>query len=221
MHRANRRGSDLPSAPVPSLLATAGDPELRDSAMWLHLSSLDVDPGAADSLSSPLAIHSLSALLAAPDQPLAAQTQAAQVLAHVAAVAGRGADATQALVDVSIPRACEVLHQSAAGRTPTAADAFGAAGRAQALLASGGGGAEAGTSGKGGEGEAALGAACAALIARVAICSRLCCHLIIFHTELLQTLVAALVASRQYALARALLDASADYANNPTAGGVV
>jgi hypothetical protein len=182
----------------------ADEPRLCRAASALLLAALELDPaGAADSLAAPPAVLALASLVAAPGREARLQVGAARALALVAALPARREGATRALLDSALPRACEVLRQGQGrdGDTGAGVDAH----------EEGGGG-----GGGGGEAQLQLQAACAALVARLATCSRLACHVILFHTELLHPLVAVLVGSRQCALAQALLAAAADYADAPS-----
>ena len=62
-----------------------------------------------------------------------------------------------------------------------------------------------------------LRAACAALIAHLMRSSRICCHVVIFHAEILHTLINMLVISAQCPLAEEALKASKEYAMYPNA----
>lgn len=142
--------------------------------------ALELDPSFADSLCTPAAIRALSEFLAAAEHPLATQAAAARVLAVIAALPAKKQDASEALVDFTMPRACEVMHQAAAGHAPTAADAAAKEGNGalQKQQEWGGSGGE----GKDSTPVAQLRGSCAALVAQLASASRLCCHVILFHT---------------------------------------
>jgi hypothetical protein len=174
------------AALVPLVGGAGGEPA-RGAALDLLLRALRVNAGFADSLATPAAIRTLASFVAAPERALAAQAAAAEVLAFVAALPALRREAVAALVDHAVPRACEVVHQPAGGGGEADAPA-----------------------------EAALRAACGALLAHAAAASRLACHALLFHGELLPPAVAALVASRQHALAGRLLEAAGAYAADPT-----
>jgi hypothetical protein len=174
------------AALVPLVGGAGGEPA-RGAALDLLLRALRVNAGFADALATPAAIRTLASFVAAPERALAAQAAAAEVLAFVAALPALRREAVAALVDHAVPRACEVVHQPVGG-TAEPDDAA----------------------------EAALRAACGALLAHAAAASRLACHALLFHGELLPPAIAALVASRQHALAGRLLVAAGAYAADPT-----
>jgi hypothetical protein len=78
-----------------------------------------------------------------------------------------------------------------------------------------------GTSGAVGNAERRLSAACAEIVCQLVCSSRLCCHVVIFHTAVLRPAVAALVAGRRCGLAQKLLKAAAAFAADPGDGLVV
>lgn len=86
------------------------------SAMHILLLALDQDKRHVESLCSPSSlIEELSVLIADSDVELGLQIGATKVLGAVAALRSRKTDATQALNDYALPRACEVLHQGSEG----------------------------------------------------------------------------------------------------------
>lgn len=160
------------------------------SAMHLLLLALDQDKRHAESLCSPSSlIEELSVLIADSDVELSLQIGATKVLGAVAALRSRKADASQALNDCALPRACEVLHQ------------------AEALWSQG--------APKNDE-IADLHAACAALVAHLSAGSPLCCHVVLFHAEALRTVVSVLAGRHEFGLVEAVLGATANYAAAPT-----
>jgi hypothetical protein len=161
------------------------------SAMHLLLLALDQDKRHAESLCSPSTlIEELSVLIADSDVELGLQIGATKVLGAVAALRSRKADATQALNDCALPRACELLHQEAEASWSQGAP-------------------------KNDE-IADLHAACAALVAHLSVGSPICCHVMLFHTEALKTVVSVLVGRHEFGLVEAVLGAVGTYASAPT-----
>jgi hypothetical protein len=161
------------------------------SAMHLLLLALDQDKRHAESLCSPTSlIEDLSVLIADSDVDLTLQVGATNVLGAVAALRSRKADATQALNDCALPRACEILHQ------------------AEALWAEGAPPKD--------NKNADLHAACASLVAHLSVGSPLCCHVVLFHAEALRTVVSVLSGRHEFGLVEAVLGATANYAAAPT-----
>lgn len=194
---------------------SAAAPEERACSLRLLLSALAQDGRYADTLCTPGVLEALSEFIADPQYPTQLQAGAAGVLSHVAAIPSKKADAIKALTDCALPRACEVVHQAkeawgtgAVLNSPISAKHF-----AQMLGAQNG---SADGSGIGSDVDAQLQAACATLIAHLATGSRVCCHVILFHTQVLHALIEVLVGSHQYLLADALLRAAGRYAANPT-----
>jgi hypothetical protein len=160
------------------------------SAMHLLLLALDQDKRHAESLCSPSSlIEELSILIADSDVDLTLQVGATKVLAAIAALRSRKDDATQALNDCALPRACEILHQ------------------AEALWSEGAPSEDI---------NADLQAACAALVAHLSVGSPLCCHVVLFHAEALRTVVSVLSGRHEFGLVEAVLGATANYAAAPT-----
>jgi hypothetical protein len=160
------------------------------SAMHLLLLALEQDKRHAESLCSPITlIEELSVLIADSDVDLSLQVDATKVLGAVAALRSRKADATEALNDCALPRACEILHQ---------AEAVWSKGAPKD------------------DKNADLHAACAALVAHLSVGSPLCCHVVLFHAEALRTVVSVLAGRHEFGLVEAVLGATANYAASPT-----
>lgn len=134
-------------------------------------------------------IESLSENLLAVDiaiVPEDVQTSAAQILASIVELEGpalqqRGI--VQVLIDVALPRACEILHRSARESTASSNS---------------------------------LHKMCALLVARLIVASHVCCHAVLFHTQILDIVVRTLVRACEYVLAKNVLAASGLYAAHPT-----
>ena len=162
------------------------------SALSLLLLALEQDPYHAESLAYPGLIEALAVLIADPDVALPLQVGAARVLAAVAALRTRTDDATQALNDFALPRACEVLHQ---------VESIWSKGAPSVRSCE----------------EAPLHAACAVLVAYLCLGSELCCHVVLFHAEALRTVASVLTGSHEFGLVEAVLGATGRYAAQPTA----
>ena len=163
------------------------------SAMNLLLLALDQDRRHAESLCSPALIEELSMLIADGDVDITLQIGATHVLGAVAALRSRKSDATQALNDCALPRACEILHQA----EPLWTDGAPAAASLDSKNAD-------------------LHAACAALIAHLSVGSPLCCHVVLFHAEALRTVVSVLSGRHEFGLVEVVLGTMANYAAAPT-----
>ena len=128
----------------------------------------------------------------------------------------------QALTDLALPRAFEVLHDFS--QDPEAEQQQQQQGTQGSKL----------RASVGGEGEeeeeavaaerrqrAALRASCAAVVAALVGQCPACCHALLFHSELLRPALATLCASRQFGTARKLLAATAAFARRPTPAALV
>ena len=178
---------------LPSLIPLVHPPhtDTAASALSLLLLALEHDRRHAEALaSSASSIEILAVLIADPDVSLPMQTGAARVLASIASLRTRKTEATQALNDFALPRACEVLRQ------------------AEEQWTHGGVRVEGGS-------EVGLHAACAALIAQLSLGSPLCCHVVLFHAEALRAVVTVLTGCREYGLVEAVLGATKAYAASP------
>lgn len=214
-------------------------------ALNILLQTLMHDARYADALCSPETIQALASVLADPEYSLSIQAGSAVILSLVSALPSRKEDATMALTDWALPRACEILHHADAEWN--SAGQWGGSMSSSSLILvldmvrqslrainmdrSNGRGGNGGSSRRRNDDvissvDAAdtavltmhLHAACASLTANLASASALCCHVIIFHhTQLLQTLVNVLVGSHQYALVDRLLSATEVYAAKPSA----
>jgi len=200
---------------LPTLVSSIRHPETpppqRAISLRLLLKALAQDSRYADMLCTFEVINALAELIADADYPVEVQAGAASVLTHVAAIPSKKAETTAALTDCALPRACEVLHN--AGKFwesgPPVESPASIKRLAQMII-------DGGTAFYGKEAiEAQLQSACAALVAHLATGSPLCCHVILFHTQVLKTLVSVLVGSHQYLLAESLLRAAGRYAANP------
>lgn len=176
------------SALVPLLQPPSGP--AAESAMNLLTLALKQDPLNALSLCSPVLIEALSELIADPDVSMVMQVGAAKVLVSIAALESRKEEATEALNECALPRACEILHQSGDEWRDGAPST---------------------------NGHLDLQAACAALIGHLSLGSPLCCHVIMFHAEALHTLVSVLTGCHEFTLVEAVLGAYGKYAAAPTA----
>ena len=178
------------AALVPLLQPPSGP--AATSAMNLLQLALKEDPLHALSLSSPILIEALSELIADPDVSLEMQIGAAKILVGIAALASRKEEATQALNDCALPRACEILH--------SAGDTWkqGAPSKNEVI-------------------DCDLQAACATLIGHLSLASPLCCHVVMFHAEALPTVVSVLTGCHKFPLVEAMLGAYGKYAADPRA----
>lgn len=98
---------------VPALHPPVG--AAAEAAMGLLLLALGQDRRHAEALATPGLIEALSELVADPDVGAPMQTGAARVLAAIATLRSRKDDATRALTDCALPRACEVLRRAEQG----------------------------------------------------------------------------------------------------------
>jgi hypothetical protein len=123
--------------------------------------------------------------------PLDVQTSAAYILASIIELEGpalQQSGIVQVFIDVALPRACEILHRSTR-ESQSKDDAESTCGD--------------------------LHTTCALLVARLIVASNVCCHAVLFHTQILDIVVRTLVRACEYVLVKSVLTASGQYATNP------
>jgi hypothetical protein len=123
--------------------------------------------------------------------PLDVQTNAAYILASIIELEGpalQQSGMVQVFIDVALPRASEILHRSA--RESQSKD------DAESTFED-------------------LHTTCALLVARLIVASNVCCHAVLFHTQILDIVVRTLVRACEYVLAKSVLTASGQYATDP------
>lgn len=221
--------------PLPPFHPAADAPAAQQAAaLQLLGASVALQSDAAASLASEEAIAALAQFVGAPEQPLAQQAEAADILVRVAAVSVKRAGAQQALTDHVLPRAFEIVHEAAAAAEgqeaaatprgsnaadPTATpDAYSLASSLSSSPAAAGAAAmqAAAASGDDAAAEAAqrrqLQAAAAAIVAQLVQQDAECCHSILFHAQLLRPAVHMLISDGRCAAAQQLLAAAKAYA---------
>ena len=94
------------------LLSVKVDPSLHLPALSLILASVQSHPSLAESLATPSCIASLSEYLGDPRYAVELQAGVAYILSKIAGLASYTTEAGDALMDLCLSRACEVLHNS-------------------------------------------------------------------------------------------------------------
>ena len=180
-------------ADLTRLLSMKVDPSLHLPALSLILASVKNHPSLAESLATPSCIASLSEYLGDPCYAVELQAGVAYILSKIAGLATYTTEAGNALMDHSLPRACEVLHNSQDNKNKKG--------------------------GEGGEGDdetvMMLAGGSAAIVAHLMHGSRLCCHVVVYHTAVMKSTLSCLVMTRQFALAERFLYDSAEFAKDP------
>eukprot|EP00887_Chlorella_sp_A99_P008261 scaffold12.g8261.t1 len=202
-----------------------GGEELSLPALRLLDKATRALPEAAPTACTAAGVAALAQFVGSPAAPLEAQCLAAAVLARVAAVPVQRDDAGQALTDLVLPRAFEILHEYAQereglGEEEESAPGAGAGAGASASASEAGdadGGGAAAAEAAAARWQARLRGSAAAVVARLVARSPGCCHALLFHSALLRPALSALLASRQFALAQGLLQAAAEFARRPAA----
>lgn len=193
-----------PSPPRP-LRAADTPPAQHAAALQLLASAVALQADAAAALASEAGVAALARFVGAADVPLAVQAEAAGLLVAVAGVPSKRPAAQQALTDLALPRAFEIVHEAAAAASAAEAGSMGGDGSTGAAAAASLGGDDAAA-------ERRLQAAAAAIVAQLVEQDRECCHSILFHAQLLRPAVQMLVSGGRCGAARQLLDAARAYA---------
>lgn len=178
-------------ADLTRLLSVKVDPSLHLPALSLILASVKNHPSLAESLATPSCIASLSEYLGDPRYAVELQAGVAYILSKIAGLATYTTEAGKALMDHSLPRACEVLHNSQDNKK----EGGGRGGNDKTVVMLAGGS--------------------AAIVAHLMHGSRLCCHVVVYHTAVMKSTLSCLVMSRQFALAERFLYDSAEFAKDP------
>jgi len=180
-------------ADLTRLLSIKVDPSLHLPALSLILASVKNHPSLSESLATPSCIASLSEYLGDPHYAVELQAGVAYILSKIAGLATYTTEAGNALMDHSLPRACEVLHNSQDIKNKKGGEG-GEGGDETVMMLAGGS---------------------AAIVAHLMHGSRLCCHVVVYHTAVMKSTLTCLVMTRQFALAERFLYDSAEFAKDP------
>lgn len=192
-----------------------------------------------DMLSEPKSIENIASIIADAEISLETQTGAARILSMISSQSKTKPQAQVALMDYGIPRACEIIHQSrnkipgdsnstdqkpesnhSSTLSPPLSGPLELLRMTETLSASrcfDGNEAELDKSISDFDFDFQLRASCAQLIGNLVKVSQMCCHVVIFHAEILPPLIGVLTASGQCPLAGDVLVAANEYALSPTA----
>ena len=187
---------------VANILASESVPtEAKVPALQTMLSFSKFSPQNIDIFSTADCIKGLSLFLANSSFDLQAQISAAHILISVSKLKPKRAEALDSFLENCLPRVCEILHQS---RTifEDVKEQKGIEEMQQMLMK---------------QPDGNLSILCAGILAYIAKDSEMCCHVIIFHADILQYCVSILVATKMFECATVLLDASASYSKDPSA----
>ena len=143
------------------------------------------EENAAELLCIAEAVKCLSCMIADPKYPLDVQLAVSRILLAISRVSKKKDEVVLQLQDYCLPRVCEIVHQSKDTEMPEDSSM-----------------------------EYELWTTCAGIVSYLSQDSDVCCHVIIFHADILQQSIRLLTKSLKYEQARVLLDSAMKFAVN-------